>query len=272
MTTLPDPRQAPVVMGIINTTPDSFWAGSRVAGVDGVLGQGVRLLAEGAVILDIGGESTRPGAAPVTEEEELARVVPAVRLLVERLGAVVSVDTRRPGVAAAALGAGARFINDVSALGDPGMAGLAAREGAAVILMHMLGTPATMQQDPHYGDVVAEVKSFLLERVRLAGEAGIARERIWIDPGFGFGKTLEHNLTLFRGLEELAATGYPVVAGISRKSLVGLVTGRPVEERLVGSAVFHFAALERGARILRVHDAAAAADAVAVYRALFPSG
>lgn len=271
MTTLPDPRQAPVVMGIINTTPDSFWEGSRATGADGVLRQGERLLAEGAAILDVGGESTRPGAAPVTEAEELARVVPAVRLLVERLEAVVSVDTRRTAVAAAALAAGARLINDVSALGQEGMAELAARVGAVVILMHMLGTPATMQQDPCYADVVAEVRGFLLERARVAGEAGIARERIWLDPGFGFGKTLEHNLTLFRALGELAETGYPVVAGISRKSLVGLVTGRPVEERLVGSAVFHFAALERGARILRVHDAAAAADAVAVYRALFPS-
>jgi dihydropteroate synthase len=251
------------IMGVVNVTPDSFSAGGRYLAARAAIGHGEQLAAEGAAILDVGGESTRPGADPVTEEEERRRVVPVV----EGLAGVarVSIDTSKTAVAAAALDAGADYVNDVTAFrGDPELAGLVADRGVDCCLMHMLGTPRTMQQDPRYDDVVSEVKAFLEQRLAFAVGEGVAEERVMLDPGIGFGKTVEHNLELIRRLDEIVALGRPVVFGVSRKSFLGKLTGRDVGERAVATAAANVLALERGASIFRVHDVPETVDALTV--------
>ena len=251
-------------MGVVNITPDSFSDGGRFLDAREAITQARRLAEEGAGIIDVGGESTRPGAAPVSEAEELQRVIPVLQGIADLC---VSVDTRRPAVMRAALQAGASMVNDVQALQAPGAMD-AVREGdCAVCLMHMKGEPATMQREPHYDDVVREVKEFLAARVRAAEAAGIERERLVVDPGFGFGKTAEHNLTLLAHLAELGELGVPLLAGLSRKSTIGKLTGRPVAERLAGSLTMALLALQGGATILRVHDVKETRDVIAVWEA-----
>ena len=254
-------------MGVVNVTPDSFSDGGRFLDPDSALDHARALLADGADILDIGGESTRPGAAPTSEAEELDRVLPLVERLANE-GAIVSIDTMKPAVMRAAIDAGASMVNDVRALQEPGALEAASAHGVAVCLMHMQGAPRTMQQAPAYDDVVREVGDFLLARAQACEEAGIARERIAIDPGFGFGKTLGHNLDLLRGLPEIAAFGYPVLAGLSRKAMIGRLTGRDAGDRVAGSIAAALAAVERGASIVRVHDVRETADALRVWRAV----
>jgi dihydropteroate synthase len=261
-------------MGIVNVTPDSFSDGGLFLDADVAVEHGRRLASEGADILDVGGESTRPGAEPVTEAEERGRVLPVVERLAEDAGAPevrISIDTTKSGVARAALDAGAAIVNDVSAFRfDPDLAGLVAEAQADCCLMHMLGEPRTMQRDPRYDDVVSEVKAFLEERLAFATGEGVAEERIWLDPGIGFGKTVEHNLELLRRLDEIVAIGRPVVVGTSRKSFLGkLAGGRDEGERLPGTIATNVLALERGATIFRVHDVAQNADALAVAAATF---
>ena len=254
----------PLVMGVVNITPDSFSDGGRFLDSEAAVSHARRLAAEGADILDIGGESTRPGSAPVSEQEEMDRVLPVLEKISDLC---VSVDTRRPAVMKAAIEAGASMINDIEALGVPGALEALAASKCAVCLMHMKGTPATMQRDPHYDDVVGEVKAFLKEAARKTTFAGIGRDRIVLDPGFGFGKTVQHNLEILRKLPELRALGFPVLAGLSRKSTLAKLTGRAVEERLAGSLAIALLALERGARILRVHDVKETRDVIAVWEA-----
>src|SRR5215207_2516208 len=219
----------PLVMGIVNVTPDSFSDGGRFAAADSAITHALRLAAEGADLLDVGGESSRPGSKPVTLEEELARVVPVVRSLAGQLSTPISVDTTKAEVARQALAAGASILNDITAgLGDPDMVAVARESGAGVVLMHMQGTPETMQRNPAYADVVTEVCDFLAARVRAWVAAGVPAERITIDPGIGFGKTFDHNLTLLRNLDALSAIGRPVLLGVSRKGFLGQITGRPV--------------------------------------------
>ena len=252
------------IMGVINVTPDSFSDGGRYLDAGAAVAQGRRLAGDGAAILDVGGESTRPGAAPVDVLEELARVVPVVEGLAG-LGARVSVDTMKLEVARAALGAGARYVNDVSAFRhDPGMAALVAESGAECCLMHMLGEPRTMQEAPRYDDVVDEVRAFLEERLAFAVAEGVPEQRIHLDPGIGFGKTIEHNLALLRALPELARLGRPVLVGVSRKSFLGRITGREAGDRVAATVAANVLAFERGARVFRVHDVAAVADGLAV--------
>ena len=260
-------------MGVVNVTPDSFSDGGLFLAPDAAVAHGKRLAAEGADILDVGGESTRPasaaygeGADPVPEDEELARVLPVVeRLAAGDPGARISIDTTKAGVARAALEAGASIVNDVSAFrSSPEMAGLVADAGVDCCLMHMLGEPKTMQKDPRYDDVVSEVKAFLEGRVAFAVGEGVAEERIWVDPGIGFGKTVEHNLELLHRLEEIAAIGRPVAIGTSRKSFLGKITGRTELERVPGTIATNVLAFERGARVFRVHDVAPVADALRV--------
>jgi dihydropteroate synthase len=251
------------IMGVVNVTPDSFSDGGRYLDARTAIGHGEQLAAEGAAILDVGGESTRPGADPVSEQEELRRVVPVV----EGLAGVarISIDTSKVAVAAAALDAGADYVNDVTAFrSDPGLAGLVAERGVDCCLMHMLGTPRTMQRDPRYDDVVSEVKAFLEARLAYAVGEGVAEERVMLDPGIGFGKTVEHNLELIRRLGEIVAIGRPVVFGVSRKSFLGKLTGREVGERAVATAAANVLALERGASIFRVHDVPETVDALTV--------
>jgi len=251
-------------MGVVNVTPDSFSDGGRFLDPQAAVAHGRRLADEGADILDVGGESTRPGAEPVAAEEEARRVVPVVEGLAGA-GPQVSVDTSKLAVARAALDAGATCVNDVTALrAEPELAGLVAERGADCCLMHMLGEPRTMQDDPRYGDVVSEVRAFLEERLAFATAAGIAEERVMLDPGIGFGKTVEHNLELLRRLDEIAALGRPVVVGTSRKSFLGRLTGREVGDRLPGTIATNVLALERGASVFRVHDVAPVRDALAV--------
>jgi len=251
-------------MGVVNVTPDSFSDGGRFLEAAAAVDQARRLSAEGAGIIDIGGESSRPGAAPVSDQQELDRVLPVL----EQIGDLcVSVDTRRPAVMKAALAAGASMINDIQALSEPYALEAVAGTGCAVCLMHMKGQPATMQREPRYDDVVAEVKAFLSDAVRKARFAGIGADRIVIDPGFGFGKTAAHNLEILRKLGEFRSLGVPVVAGLSRKSTIGHLTGRPVHERLAGSLAMALLALERGAKILRVHDVRETRDVIAVWQA-----
>jgi len=251
-------------MGVVNVTPDSFSDGGRFLAPEAAASHARRLAEEGAEIIDIGGESSRPGAAPVSEREELERILPVL----ERIGDLcVSVDTRRPAVMKAALAAGASMINDIQALAEPYALEAVAGTGCGVCLMHMKGQPATMQREPSYDDVVAEVKTFLREAVRKARFAGIGADRIVIDPGFGFGKTAGHNLEILRKLGEFTSLGEPVVAGLSRKSTLGHLTGRPVDERLAGSLALALLALERGAKILRVHDVRQTKDVIAVWQA-----
>ena len=254
-------------MGVVNVTPDSFSDGGLWVDPQAAVAHGLELHAEGAGILDVGGESTRPGADPVGVAEELGRVVPVVRELCAALtGATVSIDTTKAQVAREAIDAGATYVNDVTALrGDPEMAAVVADAGCELCLMHMLGTPRTMQDDPSYGDVVAEVAAFLSERADFAIAAGVEPERIQLDPGIGFGKTLEHNLQLLGRLDEIAAIGFPVVAGLSRKSFLGTITGREEPAARVSASVAGAVlAWERGASVLRVHDVAATVDALKV--------
>ena len=261
------------VMGILNVTPDSFSDGGSHLGVDAALEGARRLRAEGAGIIDIGGESTRPGSEPVSVEEELERVVPVVRALVMELDVPVSVDTRRAEVAAESVAAGASIINDVSGFRDPAMVEVAATTDAGLVVMHMLGEPKTMQREPHYDDVVAEVCAYLAEQARMLERAGVAPERIALDPGLGFGKTTAHNLELLRGLETLVALGYPVLIGASRKRFIGEVTGVDVPaERVQGSvAVASWSAL-LGADVVRVHDVAPTREALAMIAAIAEDG
>ncbi|HEV2331863.1 MAG TPA: dihydropteroate synthase [Gammaproteobacteria bacterium] len=259
----------PRVMGVLNRTPDSFSDGGAFVEFEAALIHARRMLQEGADFLDVGGESTRPGAAPVTVEEELARVLPLIERLAAEPGVRISVDTSKPEVMRAAVKSGAVMINDVYALRQPGALEAAAESGAAVCLMHMQGEPRSMQQAPHYTDVTREVTEFLLERAEACRQAGIPRARIALDPGFGFGKTLEHNLTLLRELPDLAHHGYPVLAGLSRKSMLGtLLGGKPVEERLHASVAAATVAAMNGASILRVHDVGPTVDALKVTSAL----
>lgn len=258
---------APVVMGVLNVTPDSFSDGGRLADTSAAIAAGLRLVQEGAAIVDVGGESTRPGASVVPVEEELARVIPVVRALV-REGVCVSLDTRKPEVMRQGLELGVHGINDVTALRSPGALEAVGASRAAVFLMHMQGEPGTMQQAPTYLDVLGEVRDFLRARVDACIDAGIARERLVIDPGFGFGKTLAHNLALLRGLPSLCAVGLPVLAGLSRKSMLQTLTGRTVEDRLAGSLALALVAVSGGARIIRAHDVAATVDALKVWAAV----
>jgi dihydropteroate synthase len=256
------------VMGVVNVTPDSFSDGGEFLAPGAAIAHGRRLAAEGADILDIGGESTRPGAEPVSEDEELRRVIPVIEALADADGEI-SIDTTKAEVARRALAAGASIVNDVSAFRfDPALADVVADAGCECCLMHMLGEPRTMQQDPRYDDVVADVKAFLEERMAFAVAQGVAEERIWLDPGIGFGKTLEHNLALVRRLDEIVALGRPVVIGTSRKSFLGKLTGRPEKERLPGTVATNVIALERGASVFRVHDVAEVVDALRVAAAV----
>jgi dihydropteroate synthase len=243
-----------LVMGVLNVTPDSFSDGGLYDDHRAAVARGVAMVEQGADLVDVGGESTRPGADPVSAEEEMERVVPVVAGLAHR-GIVVSIDTAKAEVAEAALAAGAEIVNDVTALQDPAMATLLADTRAGVVLMHMQGTPRTMQQDPRYDDVVAEVGGFLRERARHAIDAGVVPDRICIDPGIGFGKTLDHNLALLRGIPHLAGLGHPVLVGASRKSfLAGILGPIPPEERDPASAAAHVLAIAGGAAVIRVHN------------------
>ena len=266
---------APVVMGVINVTPDSFSDGGLFLDVDAAVDHGHELAREGAAILDVGGESTRPGAGEVPEAEEIERAVPVVERLAQASGPDaprVSIDTRKARVAEQALQAGARIVNDVSAFRHaPEIAGMVASAGAHCCLMHMLGEPRTMQQDPRYDDVVADVKAFLEERLAFAVGEGVPEQNVWLDPGIGFGKTIDHNLELLRRLDEIAAIGRPVVIGTSRKSFLGKLTGRDETERLPGTIATNVIAWERGARVFRVHDVAPVADALKVAAATVPA-
>jgi dihydropteroate synthase len=252
------------IMGVVNVTPDSFSDGGEHDDAASAIAHARRLAQEGAAILDVGGESTRPGADPVPADEERRRVVPVVEAIAG-LGAQVSVDTMKLEVAEAAVAAGATYVNDVSAFRhDPDLAGLVADRGLDCCLMHMLGEPRTMQDDPRYDDVVDDVKAFLEERLAAAVAAGVPEERVQLDPGIGFGKTLEHNLELLRRLEEIVAIGRPVVLGTSRKNFLGRLTGRDPAARVHGTVATCVLGLERGATVFRVHDVAAVADGLAV--------
>jgi dihydropteroate synthase len=254
----------PVVMGVLNITSDSFSDGGRYRSFEAAMDHSRAMVAAGAGIIDVGGESTRPGAEPVSLQEELDRVLPVIDAMRGELDAVISIDTMKPGVMTAAVAAGAGLVNDVSALQVPGAVAAVAATKAAVCLMHMQGTPQTMQSAPGYDDVVAEVGTFLQQRAAVCLAAGIAADRIAFDPGFGFGKTLEHNLQLLAGLPQLAAGRFPLLVGLSRKSMLGKLLGRPVEQRLAGSLALATIAALHGARIIRCHDVAETRDAVAV--------
>jgi dihydropteroate synthase len=258
----------PVVMGVLNVTPDSFSDGGRFLDPAEAVRQARRMAAEGAALIDVGGESTRPGAEPVEPGEELERVLPVIEAIVAELEVPVSVDTSKPEIMEAAFGAGAVMVNDVMALRAPGALEAVAASDAAVCLMHMQGQPRSMQAEPRYRDVVQDVHQFLSERVAACEAAGMDRSRLVIDPGFGFGKTLEHNLALLSALEAFTREGLPVLAGLSRKSLIGQITGRPTAERLAGSVVLAALAVERGASIIRAHDVAATVDAVKIAAAV----
>ena len=258
----------PVVMGILNVTPDSFSDGGRYASLPAALARAESMVEEGASIIDVGGESTRPGAAEVPVDEELRRVLPVIESLASRVAVPLSVDTRKPEVMRAAIAAGASMINDVSALTAPGALEAVAGSDVAVCLMHMQGVPETMQQDPRYGDVLAEVRGFLRERAARCVAGGIGRERIVVDPGFGFGKTLEHNLTLLRGLSRIASDGLPVLAGLSRKCMIAQIAGRDDSDRLYGSLALATLAARHGARIVRAHDVGATVAALQIVAAV----
>jgi dihydropteroate synthase len=257
----------PVVMGVLNVTPDSFSDGGRYLDPDAAVAQAERMVAEGAEIIDIGGESTRPGAAGVASEEELRRVLPVLERVATRLPILLSVDTSNPEVMRRASAAGAHLVNDVRALRSPGALAAVAASGLGVCLMHMRGEPASMQIDPRYDDVVEDVKTFLAERVQSCVAAGIARERLCIDPGFGFGKLLAHNLQLLRGLAQFEGLGLPLAVGLSRKSMVAALGGR-AQERLAGSLALATIAVLHGARIVRAHDVAPTVDAVRIASAV----
>ncbi|OOY55954.1 dihydropteroate synthase [Solemya velum gill symbiont] len=260
---------SPQVMGILNVTPDSFSDGGAFTQLDKALLQAEQMVSAGAAIIDIGGESTRPGAKAVTQQQELDRVLPVIEAVSRRLDTPVSIDTSKAVVMKEAVAAGASFVNDVNALRAEGAVETAADLGVPVCLMHMQGEPRTMQQAPHYEDVVADVSDFLLARAHACEAAGISATQIVIDPGFGFGKTLEHNLTLLQQLDQLCSLGYPLLAGISRKSMIGTLLGdRPADQRLHGSVAAAVIAAMKGARLLRVHDVAETVDAVKIVTAV----
>jgi len=252
----------PVVMGILNVTPDSFSDGGRYASTDAALERAGRMVAEGASVIDVGGESSRPGALAVAESVEIARVVPVIEGIAAASDVAISIDTSKPGVMAAALEAGACIINDIYALRGSGARLCAAQAQAGVCLMHMQGEPRTMQESPHYNDVVAEVIGFLAAERQACIDAGIARDAIAVDPGIGFGKSLEHNLALLKELPRFAALNAPLMIGVSRKSMIGKILGRPVDERLHGGLGLAALAVSGGARIIRTHDVAATRDAI----------
>lgn len=256
------------VMGILNATPDSFSDGGRYSQLDAALRHAEAMVQAGATLIDVGGESTRPGARPVSASEEVERVAPLVEVIARELDVIISVDTSTPEVMLATAGLGAGLINDVRALQRPGALGAAASTGLPVCLMHMLGEPGTMQNDPHYDDLVGEVCAFLAERMKQCVAVGIGQQQIILDPGFGFAKTLEHNLSLFKHMEALHALGRPLLVGVSRKSMIGAVLGRPVDQRLSGGLALAVLAMAKGARILRVHDVAETADVVRMIAAV----
>ena len=260
----------PVLMGVLNVTPDSFSDGGEFFGAEPAVAHAEKMFDEGAQVIDVGGESTRPGSGPVNPEEELSRVLPVIRgILSVRPAAIVSIDTYRSSTAEAALDTGARVVNDVTALGDPKMAGLVAERGCPIVLMHMLGEPKSMQQDPRYEDVVREVRDFLAERAEHALRAGVEPENVILDPGIGFGKTLEHNLKLLNRLDSLVELGFPVLVGVSRKSFLGKITGSDdTKDRLFGTVAANVLAYKRGASLFRVHDVRANGEALAVAAAI----
>lgn len=262
-------------MGVLNVTPDSFSDGGRFMDLDQALGQARMMVSEGADIIDIGGESTRPRALPVTAAAELDRVLPVLESVQREFDVPISIDTSKPEVMRDAVAAGASMINDISALRAPGALETAASLAVPVCLMHMQGAPRIMQEAPHYDDVVREVTEFLDDRATACIRAGIPRERIAVDPGFGFGKTLEHNLALLDGLERIVALGYPVLVGLSRKSMLGKLLGRAAEDRLAGSLALALLARQRGAGIIRVHDVAPTVDTLRILarlEAMSPGG
>ncbi len=257
----------PAVVGVVNITPDSFSDGGTVTGAASAVAQARRMVEEGAAMVDVGGESSRPGAAPVDEKEELRRILPVVEALAEALPVPISVDTCKPGVMRAAVAVGAGMINDIRALNAPGALEAAADAGVPVCLMHMQGEPRTMQDAPRYGDVVGEVRDFLAGRIEAAAGAGIPQDRLVVDPGFGFGKSLRNNYELLGRLDALVELGVPVLVGMSRKSMIGNLLERPLDQRLVGGAAAAALAVFQGARLVRTHDVAATADAVRVAQA-----
>lgn len=262
----------PVVMGVLNVTPDSFSDGGRFAALDTALQQAETMACEGAAIIDVGGESTRPGALPVSEQEEIDRVAPAIEAIAQRLDVAISVDTSKPGVMRAAVAAGASLINDIRALREEGALATAVMLQKPVCLMHMQGAPRTMQIEPYYEDVVAEVTHFLRERLAQCRDAGLDANLLIVDPGFGFGKTAAHNIELFRNLRQLTSIGCPILIGISRKLTLGMLTGRAVDERMAASVAAAALAVQQGAQIIRAHDVAATVDAVNVARAFTEAG
>lgn len=257
----------PLIMGVINVTPDSFFDGGLYLSTAAAVAHARQLIDEGADLLDIGGESTRPGAAPVTLDEERRRVLPVLEALADA-GVPLSVDTQKPGLMREAAAAGAAMINDVNGFEAAGALPAVAAGHCAICIMHKQGNPQTMQQSPQYADVVMEIRDYLRQRITAAEQAGIAHSRIVVDPGFGFGKTLDHNLELLRRLDEIAALAVPVLAGLSRKSMIGKITGRDAGDRLAGSVAAALFAVQRGAAIVRVHDVAATRDALAVWQAV----
>jgi dihydropteroate synthase len=265
--------ERPLVMGILNVTPDSFSDGGRHAAVEAAIAHGLDLARQGADLIDIGGESTRPGSQPISRDEELRRVLPVVEGLAAGLAIPISIDTSKPATARACLAAGAHIINDVSGLADPTMAEAVRDASAGVILMHMQGTPATMQDHPHYEDVTADLGQYFQERLNYAARVGIPVERVVLDPGIGFGKTFEHNLEILKSLQEFQRFGRPVCLGVSRKGFIGRLLNRPIEQRLAGSlAVAGFALSRQSAQILRVHDVAETVDVVRMMAALASGG
>jgi dihydropteroate synthase len=255
------------IMGIVNVTPDSFSDGGAFLNPDAAIAHGRELIAEGAHILDIGGESTRPGAPAVEAREETSRVVPVIEGLADA-GLMVSIDTSKAAVASAAIDAGAAIVNDVTALADPDMSGLCAERGVGLVLMHMLGTPRTMQENPVYDDVVDDIKAFLSERIERAVDDGVEEGAIWIDPGIGFGKTVDHNLELLRRLGEFRSLGRPILIGTSRKSFIGKLTGAEVDDRLGGTLATEVIAYANGAQIIRAHDVGPVRDALVMAGAI----
>ena len=257
------------IMGVLNVTPDSFSDGGAFLAREHAVARAVEMVEEGADIIDVGGESTRPGADPVSVQQELDRVIPVIEALRAAVAIPVSIDTSKPEVMRAAVAAGAGFINDVTALRQAGALAAAAALGVPICLMHMQGEPRSMQDNPEYGDVVAEVGAFLRARVEACEAAGIARARLLVDPGFGFGKTLPHNLTLLRRLDEVRVPEIPLLVGLSRKSMIGKALGLPVERRLHASVALALIAVQNGARIVRVHDVRATRDAIRMYEAVY---
>ena len=263
----------PLIMGVLNVTPDSFSDGGRYLDPDAAVAHAVAMAEQGADLIDIGAESTRPGSDPVDEKEEIRRLIPVVGAVCRKVSVPVSVDTTKAAVARKALDAGATIVNDISALRfDPLMKAVVAETGAGLVLMHMQGTPKTMQQAPSYRNVIEEVQQFFVERIGTALEAGIAAEQILLDPGIGFGKNLEHNLRLLARLDVFVALEYPVLVGVSRKAFIGQVLARPVDERLMGTAAAVAVAILRGARVIRVHDVAPLRDVVKMVEAIVSCG